>query len=196
MLKTIESFLDLKANNASIKKEFLAALASFLAISYIIAVNPKILTAAGMLSNPLVTSAILVSAFGNIIMGLFTRNPFVVAPGMGMNIFFSYTAVSVYRLPWQTVLGATFWSGIIFSLLVILNIRTKIMLSLPKSIKQSLGAGIRLFIAYIGFINSDFITSNEGLLTLNSINPHTVLFMVCLILLVILFIKKFLYQLL
>lgn len=190
MLKTIESFFDLKANNTSIKKEFLAALASFLAISYIIVVNPKILAAAGMPSNALVTSTILVSAFGSIIMGLFTRNPFVVAPGMGMNIFFSYTAVSVYHLPWQTVLGATFWSGIIFSLLVILNIRTKIMLSLPKSIKQSLGAGIGLFIAYIGFINSGFITSNEGLLTLNSINPHTILFMACLILLVILFIKK------
>ncbi|QWU99622.1 NCS2 family permease [Francisella salimarina] len=190
MLKTIESFFDLKANNTSIKKEFLAALASFLAISYIIVVNPKILAAAGMPSNALVTSTILISAFGSIIMGLFTRNPFVVAPGMGMNIFFSYTAVSVYHLPWQTVLGATFWSGIIFSLLVILNIRTKIMLSLPKSIKQSLGAGIGLFIAYIGFINSGFITSNEGLLTLNSINPHTILFMACLILLVILFIKK------
>ena len=117
MLKTIESFFDLKANNTSIKKEFLAALASFLAISYIIVVNPKILAAAGMPSNALVTSTILVSAFGSIIMGLFTRNPFVVAPGMGMNIFFSYTAVSVYHLPWQTVLGATFWSGIIFSLL-------------------------------------------------------------------------------
>lgn len=190
MLNKIEAFFDLKANNSTIKKEFLAGLASFLAISYIIVVNPKILAATGMPSNALVTSTILISAFGSITMGLFTRNPFVVAPGMGMNIFFSYTAVSVYHLPWQTVLGATFWSGIIFSLLVILNIRTKIMLSLPKSIKQSLGAGIGLFIAYVGFVNSGFITSNEGLLTLNSISAHTVLFSVCLILLIILFIKK------
>ncbi|ASG68690.1 permease [Francisella halioticida] len=190
MLNKVESFFDLKANNTSIKKEFLAGLASFLAISYIIVVNPKILASAGMPSNALVTSTILVSAFGSIIMGIFTRNPFVIAPGMGMNIFFSYTAVSVYHLPWQTVLGATFWSGIIFSLLVILNIRTRIMLSLPKSIKQSLGAGIGLFIAYIGLVNSHFITSHEGLLTLNTINPHIVLFLICLVLLIILFIKK------
>ena len=87
-------------------------------------------------------------------MGLFTRNPFVIAPGMVMNIFFAYTAVSVYHLPWQTVLAATFWSGIIFSLLVILNICTKIMLSLHKPIKQSLGPGIGLFIAYIGFFTN------------------------------------------
>ncbi|MDE4994787.1 NCS2 family permease, partial [Francisella tularensis subsp. holarctica] len=77
--------------------------------------------------------------------------------------------------------------GIIFSLLVILNIRNKIMLSLPKSIKQSLGAGIGLFIDYIGFMNSGFITSNEGLLTLNSLYVHTLLFIVCLIILIILF---------
>ncbi|API86187.1 NCS2 family permease [Francisella uliginis] len=190
MLHKIESFFDLKANNTSIKKEFLAGLASFLAISYIIVVNPKILASAGMPSDALVTSTIIVAAFGSITMGLFTRNPFVIAPGMGMNIFFSYTAVSVYHLPWQTALGATFWSGIIFSLLVILNVRTRIMLSLPKSIKQSLGAGIGLFIAYIGFVNGHFITSHEGLLTLNTINPHTILFLVCLILLIILFIKK------
>lgn len=191
MLKKLENFFSLKENNSSVKKEFLAGLASFLAISYIIVVNPKILASTGMPSDALVTSTILVSAFGSIMMGIFTRNPFVVAPGMGMNIFFSYTAVSVYHLPWQTVLGATFWSGIIFSLLVILNIRTKIMLSLPKSIKQSLGAGIGLFIAYIGFVNSGFVTSNEGLLALNSLNIHTILFLACLILLIILFIKKF-----
>ncbi|APC92162.1 MULTISPECIES: NCS2 family permease [Francisella] len=190
MLNKIESFFDLKAHNTSIKKEFLAGLASFLAISYIIVVNPKILATTGMPSNALVTSTILISAFGSIMTGLFTRNPFVIAPGMGMNIFFAYTAVSVYHLPWQTVLGATFWSGIIFSLLVILNIRTKIMLSLPKSIKQSLGAGIGLFIAYIGFMNSGFITSNQGLLTLNSLNVHTLLFIACLIILIILFIKR------
>ncbi|MDE4969843.1 NCS2 family permease, partial [Francisella tularensis subsp. holarctica] len=71
-----------------------------------------------------------------------------------------------------------------------LNIRTKIMLSLPKSINQSLGAGIWLFIAYIGFMNSGFITSNEGLLTLNILNVHTLLFIVCLNILIILFIKK------
>ncbi|GAB4222260.1 MAG: NCS2 family permease [Francisella sp.] len=184
-------FFNLKSNKTSVKQEFLAGLASFLAVSYIIVVNPKILSTTGMPINALVTSTIIISAFGSIMMGLFTRNPFVIAPGMGMNIFFAYTAVAIYHLPWQTVLGATFWSGVIFCLLVIFNVRIKIMLSLPKSIKQSLGAGIGIFIAYIGFINSDFITSNEGgLLTLQSLNAHTFVFIVCLIMLLILFIKK------
>lgn len=190
MLNKIESFFALKENNTSIKKEFFAGLASFLAISYIIIVNPNILSTTGMPSNALVTSTILISAFGSIMMGLFTRNPFVIAPGMGMNIFFSYTAVKIYHLPWQTVLGATFWSGIIFSLLVILNIRTKIMLSLPNCIKKSLGAGIGIFIAYIGVINSGFIVSDNGLLTLATLDLHISIFLVCLMFLLIFFIKK------
>ncbi|AIT10289.1 permease [Candidatus Francisella endociliophora] len=190
MLNKIEAFFDLKANSSSIKKEFLAGLASFLAISYIIVVNPKILAAAGMPNDALVTSTILVSAIGTIMMGLFARNPFVIAPGMGMNIFFSYTAVKIYHLPWQTVLGATFWSGIIFSLLVILNIRVKIMLSLPIAVKQSLGAGIGLFVAYVGLINGGLITTNSEMLCLASINVHNILFLICLITLLILFIKK------
>ncbi|AXA33202.1 NCS2 family permease [Francisella adeliensis] len=189
-IKKINSYFQLKENNSSIKQELLAAIASFLAISYIIVVNPKILAATGMPTNALVTSTILVSAFGSILMGIFTRNPFIIAPGMGMNIFFSFTAVKIYHLPWQTVLGATFWSGIIFSLLVILNVRTKIMLSLPKSIKQSLGAGIGLFIAYVGLINSGFLTSNGGMLTLSEISTHTVLFLICLCTLLILHIRK------
>lgn len=189
-IKKINSYFQLKENNSSIKQELLAAIASFLAISYIIVVNPKILAATGMPTNALVTSTILVSALGSILMGIFTRNPFIIAPGMGMNIFFSFTAVKIYHLPWQTVLGATFWSGIIFSLLVILNVRTKIMLSLPKSIKQSLGAGIGLFIAYVGLINSGFLTSNGGMLTLSEISTHTVLFLICLCTLLILHIRK------
>ena len=191
MFNQIESFFDLKANNSTIKKEFFAGLASFLTISYIIVVNPKVLAAAGMPSYALVTSTVLISAIGTLMMGLFARNPFIVAPGMGMNIFFSYTAVKVYHLPWQTVLGATFWSGVIFSLLVILNIRTKIMLSLPKSIKQSLGAGIGLFIAYIGFINGGLITTNSQMLSLSQLNAHNTLFLICLVCLIILFIKRF-----
>lgn len=190
MKKYLDNFFGLSQNNTTIKKELLGALASFLAISYIIIVNPKILATTGMPVDALVTSTILVSAFGSIMMGLFTRNPFVIAPGMGMNIFFAFTAVKIYDLPWQTVLGATFWSGTIFSLLVILNIRTKIMLSLPNSIKKSLGAGIGLFIAYIGLINSGFITSNDGLLTLASLDLHTGIFLICLMILLILFIKK------
>ncbi|APC96767.1 NCS2 family permease [Francisella frigiditurris] len=186
----IDNFFKLSQNNSSIKKEFLAGLASFLAISYIIIVNPKILSATGMPSNALVTSTILISAIASIAMGFYTKNPFVIAPGMGMNIFFSYTAVNVYHLPWQTVLGATFWSGIIFSLLVLLNIRARIMINLPKSIKSSLGAGIGLFIAYIGLLNSGIINTDNGILSFATLTTKHGLFLICLISLLILFIKK------
>ena len=190
MKKYLDNFFGLTEGNTTIKKELLGALASFLAISYIIVLNPKILSTVGMPTNALVTSTILISAFGSILMGLATRNPFVIAPAMGMNIFFAFTAVKVYHLSWQVVLGATFWSGVIFSILVILNIRTKIMLSLPSCIKKSLGAGIGLFVAYIGFINSGFITTNDGLLTLATFDLHRGVFIVCLMVLLVLFIKK------
>ncbi len=190
MKKYLDNLFGLTENNSTFKKELLGALASFLAISYIIVLNPKILSTVGMPTNALVTSTILISAFGSILMGLTTRNPFVIAPAMGMNIFFAFTAVKVYHLPWQVVLGATFWSGVIFSILVILNIRTKIMLSLPNCIKKSLGAGIGLFVAYIGFINSGFITTSEGMLTLANFDLHRGIFIICLMVLLVLFIKK------
>ncbi|MGQ4002651.1 NCS2 family permease [Francisellaceae bacterium CB300] len=190
MKKYLDNFFGLTENNSTFKKELFGALASFLAISYIIVLNPKILSTVGMPTNALVTSTILISAFGSILMGLSTRNPFVIAPAMGMNIFFAFTAVKVYHLPWQVVLGATFWSGVIFSILVILNIRTKIMLSLPNCIKRSLGAGIGLFVAYIGFINSGFIVTSDGLLTIANFNLHNGVFIICLMLLLVLFIKK------
>lgn len=190
MPTNLESFFALKENNTTVKKEFFASLASFLAISYIIIVNPKILAAAGMPSNALITSTILVSALGTIMIGLLARNPFIIAPGMGMNTFFSYTAVKIYHLPWQTVLGATFWSGVIFSILVLLNIRVKIMLSLPIAVKQSLGAGIGLFVAYIGLINGGLIATNGEILSVATISSHNALFLICLATLLILFIKK------
>ena len=188
----LNSFFSIKEKNSTIKKEILAGLATFLAMSYIIIVNPKILSAAGMPSNALVTSTILIAAFSSIAMGLYANNPFAIGPGMGMNVFFSYTAVNIYHLPWQTALGATFWSGIIFILLVVFNIRTKIMISMPKSVKMALGSGVGLFIAYIGFINSGMVNVNgAGLFTFSSLTYKTALFLICLVSLLILFIKKF-----
>jgi AGZA family xanthine/uracil permease-like MFS transporter len=186
----ITNFFDLTKNNTTIKKELLAGLASFLAISYIIIVNPKVLAAAGMPVNALVTSTIIIAAIASISMGVFAKNPFVIAPGMGINVFFSYTAVGMYGIPWQTVLGATLWSGIIFILLVVLNVRAKLMLSLPNSVKSALGAGVGLFIAYIGFVDSGFITTTNNLFIIAPITLKTALFLFCLILLLILFIKK------
>ena len=163
-MKAINDFFEVAKHNSTLKKEFFAGLASFLAISYIIIVNPKVLSAAGMPTNALVTSTVLIAAIASIAMGIFAKNPFVIAPGMGINVFFSYTAVGIYGIPWQTVLGATLWSGIIFVLLVIFNIRAKLMLSLPDSVKSALGAGVGLFIAYIGFVDSGFITTANNLL--------------------------------
>ncbi len=189
-MKAINDFFEVAKHNSTLKKEFFAGLASFLAISYIIIVNPTVLSAAGMPGNALVTSTVLIAAIASIAMGIFAKNPFVIAPGMGINVFFSYTAVGIYGIPWQTVLGATLWSGIIFVLLVVFNVRAKLMLSLPDSVKSALGAGVGLFIAYIGFVDSGFITTTNNLLIIAPITLKTALFLFCLITLLILYIKK------
>src|SRR5829696_10245948 len=106
--------------------EVLAGISSFLATAYIIIVNPSILSQAGMPFPAVLTATILVSFFSSLMMGLYARNPILVAPGMGLNAFFTYTAVLGMGVTWQTALGAVFWSGIFFLILSVFNIRTYI----------------------------------------------------------------------
>src|SRR5215475_4974548 len=142
--------------------EILAGISSFLATSYIIVVNPSILSQTGMPFSGVLTATVLVSFFSTLMMGLYARNPVLVAPGMGLNAFFTFTAVATLKIPWPVALGAVFWSGIVFLLLTLLNIRLLILRAIPRPLRYAIAGGIGLFITLIGFVNAGFIVHNPG----------------------------------
>lgn len=145
-----------------LKTEILAGVSTFLATMYIIVVNPAILSQAGMSFNGVLTATVLLSFFCSLMMGIYAKNPIVVAPGMGMNAFFTFTAVKGMGISWQVALGAVFWAGIIFLLLSIFNVRTQIVKAIPKQLRYAISAGIGLFITLIGFSNAKFIVPNPA----------------------------------
>lgn len=145
---------------AQLKTEILAGISTFLACFYIIIVNPSILSQTGMPFPAVLTATVLVSVFGSLTMGLYAKNPIVIAPGMGINAFFTYTAVLGFGLSFEEALGAVFWSGVIFLFLSVFQIREKIIQGIPPAIRHAVSAGIGLFICFIGFQNAHFIVDN------------------------------------
>src|SRR5579864_8162915 len=145
---------DLQTNRST---EIVAGISSFLATAYIIVVNPAILSRTGMPFSGVLTATVLVSFFSSLMMGLYARNPVLVAPGMGLNAFFTFSAVIGMKVPWPVALGAVFWSGIIFLLLSVFNIRTYIVRAIPRPLRYAIAAGIGLFITLIGLENAHFI---------------------------------------
>src|SRR5882724_4102514 len=156
------SYFELRKNNTTASTEIIAGISSFLATSYIIVVNPTILSQAGMPFPAVLTATVLVSFFSSLMMGLYARNPILVAPGMGLNAFFTFSAVIGMKVPWPVALGAVFWSGIIFLLLSIFNIRTYIVRAIPRPLRYAIAAGIGLFITLIGLVNARFIVANPA----------------------------------
>ncbi len=159
----------LAQNGTTVATEIIAGISSFLATSYIIVVNPSILSQTGMPFAGVLTATILVCFFSSLMMGLFARNPILVAPGMGLNAFFTYSAVLGMKVPWPVALGAVFWSGIIFLLLSAFNVRTFIIKAIPKPLRYAIAAGIGLFITLIGFTNARFIVANPA--TIIGVSP-------------------------
>jgi len=148
--------------NRDTSTEILAGISTFLAASYIIVVNPSILSQTGMPFSAVLTATVLVSFFSSLMMGLYARNPILVAPGMGLNAFFTFSAVLGMKAPWQVALGAVFWSGIIFLLLSVFNIRTYIVRAIPRPLRYAIAAGIGLFISLIGLANAHMITAHPA----------------------------------
>jgi AGZA family xanthine/uracil permease-like MFS transporter len=153
----------------SARTEVIAGISSFLATMYIIVVNPAILSQAGLPFSGVLTATVLVSFFSSLMMGLYAKSPILVAPGMGLNAFFTYTAVKGMGLAPEVALGAVFWAGIVFLLLSAFNIRTYIVRAIPKPLRYALSAGIGLFITLIGLVNAKFIVGNPA--TLVGITP-------------------------
>lgn len=154
----------MKLQPTTLKTEILAGISTFLACFYIIIVNPAILAEAGMPFSAVLTATVLVSAFGSLMMGIYAKNPIVVAPGMGINAFFTYTAVKGFGLSFEEALGAVFWSGVIFLILSIFKTREKIIQAIPSALRHAVSAGIGLFICFIGFQNAHFIVDNSATL--------------------------------
>lgn len=150
--------------NLKLKTEIIAGITTFLTMAYILGVNPNILSTAGIPRQSVFIATALSAGIASIIMGLVANYPVALAPGMGVNAFFTYTVVLTYGYTWQEGLSLVFMSGIIFLLISITGIRKRIIDSIPTSLKQAIGAGIGFFIAFIGLVNSGIIVKNEATL--------------------------------
>jgi len=187
----MENYFKYKENGSDLKTEVLAGITTFLATMYIIIVNPSILSQAGLPFSGVLTATILVSAFSSIMMGIYAKNPIVLAPGMGINAYFTFTVVLGMGVDWHIALGAVFWSGIIFLLLSIFQVRVLSLKSIPQPVRYGTAVGIGLFIAFIGLVDAKFIVANPATLVgLGAMNHITITFLAGFIVTVILVIKK------
>jgi AGZA family xanthine/uracil permease-like MFS transporter len=153
----MEKFFQLKAHNTTIKTEVMAGITTFMTMAYILAVNPGILSAAGMPAGGVFTATALASLIATLVMALFANLPIALAPGMGLNAFFAYAVVLGMGYSWQLALTAVFVEGLIFIVMSFFNIREAIIKSIPANLKAAVSVGIGLFIAYIGLKNSGII---------------------------------------
>jgi AGZA family xanthine/uracil permease-like MFS transporter len=150
MKNIILKYFDLKILGTTIRREIAAGITIFVTMAYIIVVNPKILEAAGMPFGASMTATILSAFFGTILMGLYAKRPFAIAPYMGENAFIAFTVVKLMGYSWETALGAIFVSGVLFTILTLFKIRSWLAEAIPQSLKISFTVGIGLFLAFIG----------------------------------------------
>ena len=192
MLKHLESYFEFTRLGTNWRTEILAGVTTFLTMAYIVLVNPAILSATGMPLAAVTAATCLSAAFGSILMGIVARYPIALAPGMGLNAYFTYTVCLKMHIPWQTALGAVFLSGIIFLALTAAGIRQMILRSIPHELYAAVASGIGLFIAFIGFRNAGLVIGDpETLVGLGNLrNPTTALALFGLILMVALEVKK------
>ena len=154
----IDRFFQISAHQSTIGREVIAGLTTFVTMAYIVIVNPAILSAAGIPKGPSTTATILSAVFGTLVMGLYARRPFAVAPYMGENAFIAFTVVKIMGHTWQTALGAVFIGGILFVILTLSGTRGWLARAIPGSLKYAFGAGIGLFLTLIGLVDTGIVT--------------------------------------
>lgn len=158
----------------SVKVEMMAGLTTFLTMSYILAVNPIILSDAGMDKGAVFSATVISAAIATMVMAFYAKMPFALASGMGINAFFAYTLVIVMGYSWQQALAAVLVEGFVFILLTVFKVREAIVNSIPLNIRYSISVGIGLFIAFIGLKNGGLVVASEATMTaLGSWNPTT-----------------------
>lgn len=175
--KYLDRYFGVSEQGSNLVTEARAGVVTFLTASYIIFVQPAVLSQTGMDFGAVMTATCLASALGCLIMGLWANYPIALAPGMGINFYFTYTVVMGQGIPWQVALGAVFLSGIGLILLTVLRFREVIINSLPNDIKVGISVGIGLFIAFIGFVQGGIVKGNpETLVQLAPLNTLPALF--------------------
>ena len=160
----LDKFFHLKENHTDVKTEVMAGITTFMTMAYILAVNPNILSASGMDRGSVFTATALSAFIASCLMALLSNYPFVLAPGMGLNAYFTYTVVLGMGYTWQQALAAVFAEGIIFILLSLTNVREAIFNSIPMNLKHAVSVGIGLFIAFIGLQNAKIVVGNDSTL--------------------------------
>ncbi|BCV52845.1 NCS2 family permease [Shewanella algae] len=160
----LEKLFKLKQNKTSLKQEAVAGLTTFLTMAYIIFVNPSMLADAGMDQGAVFVATCVAAAIGCLVMGLLANYPIALAPGMGLNAFFTYTVVGEMGYSWETALGAVFLSGICFMILSLVRIREWVVNSIPMSLRLGIAAGIGLFLALIGLKSAGIVVANPATL--------------------------------
>ena len=174
-----------------LRRELMAGLTTFLTMSYILAVNPDILSSTGMDKGAVFTATALSSAIGTLLIAFLAKLPFAQAPSMGINAFFAFTLVMGMGYSWQAALAAVFVEGIIFILLTVFNIREQIVRCIPKNLRFAISAGIGFFIAFIGLKNAGIIVASEAtFVTLGAFTPVATLAVIGIILSAVLMVLR------
>ncbi len=158
----LEQYFEFQALGAAWRTEILAGFTTFMTMAYIVFVNPAILHETGMPLAAVTAATCLSAAIGSFLMGGFAKYPIALAPGMGLNAYFTYSVVKGMGVPWQTALGAVFLSGVAFFVLTLIGVRQLIIATIPVELYAAVGAGVGLFIALIGFRNSGIIVSSPA----------------------------------
>ena len=172
------------------RREIIGGITTFLAMAYILAVNPGMLENAGMDKGAVFVATALAATVGSLIMGIFAKFPISLAPGMGLNAFFAFTVVGAYGIPWQTGLTGVFFSGVIFIILSLTGIRETVINAIPVQLKYAVSAGIGLFITFVGLQGAGIIVASPAtLVTLGTFTGATLLAVFGIVLSIILIIK-------
>jgi AGZA family xanthine/uracil permease-like MFS transporter len=158
----LERIFHLSEHQTTVRRELLAGLTTFMTMAYIVVVNPRILSEAGMPVDGVLFATCISSALATLVMGLWANYPIALAPGMSLNAYFTYSIVIGRGVPWQTALGVVFLSGVLFLILTLTSVREQIVNGIPNCLKHGTAAGIGLFIAFVGFRNANIIVSNPS----------------------------------
>lgn len=195
----MEKLFHLKENHTDVKTEVMAGITTFMTMAYILAVNPNILSAAGMDAKAVLIATSLAAFVGTMLMALLANYPFALAPGMGLNAYFAYTVVLSMGYSWQMALLAVFVEGIVFIVLSLTNVREAIFNAIPLTLKSAVSVGIGLFVAFVGLQNAKLIVNSDSTLltyqhfkgeTFHSVGIGALLTLVGVLLIAVMLIKN------